>query len=132
MALIECPDCYKQISESAIGCPHCGFILTREIVAAQKEAKAQREQEFVETAKREERETIFWIGAITALVVIGIVLRGTFPIANKYEPQWSDSETSAANAPWLDGFTAAEKETILQEAYLFDAAAKELERERDR
>lgn len=130
MALIQCPDCFKQVSESAIRCPHCGFILTREIVVAQKEAKAQREQEVAETAKREERRIIFWIGAITALIVIGFVHRDT--TADKYEPHWTDSATNAANAPWLDGFTATEKETILQEAYLFDAAAKKLERERDR
>jgi len=128
MALIQCPDCYKQISESAIGCPHCGFVLTREVIAAQKEAKFRREEEFAETAKREERETIFWISAITALIVIGFVLRGS----TTFEPHWSDSDTNAINAPWLDGFTSSEKETILQEAYLFDAAAKELERERDR
>lgn len=128
MALIECPDCYKQISDSAISCPHCGFILTREIIATQKEAKAQREQEFAETAKHEEREAVFWISVVTALIVIGFVLRGS--TADTFEPHWSDSDAHAANAPWLDGFTSGEKETILQEAYLFDAAAKKLEADR--
>ncbi|MFA5516114.1 MAG: hypothetical protein WDA20_07485 [Desulfuromonadales bacterium] len=25
MALIDCPECQKQISEQAVACPHCGF-----------------------------------------------------------------------------------------------------------
>ncbi len=27
MALIQCPECQKQISEQAAACPHCGFPL---------------------------------------------------------------------------------------------------------
>ena len=25
MALIECPECNKEVSDRAISCPHCGF-----------------------------------------------------------------------------------------------------------
>lgn len=28
MALITCPECNKQISETAKSCPHCGYLLT--------------------------------------------------------------------------------------------------------
>jgi hypothetical protein len=32
MALINCPECKKEVSNSAKNCPHCGFQLIREIV----------------------------------------------------------------------------------------------------
>ncbi len=135
MALIDCPECCNQISESARGCPHCGFMLTGEVITAQKEAKATREQEATEMARREERKMVIWMGAIAAAFVAIVILCAITPSTNTYEPRWSDgiSDTaSAKKAPWLRGFSDKEKETILQESYLFDAAAKQLERERDR
>lgn len=32
MALIECPECNKQVSETAKTCPHCGYKLNAKIV----------------------------------------------------------------------------------------------------
>ena len=29
MALINCPECKKQVSNSALFCPHCGFPLEK-------------------------------------------------------------------------------------------------------
>ena len=28
MALISCPECFKQISDTAPACPHCGYVLS--------------------------------------------------------------------------------------------------------
>jgi hypothetical protein len=134
MALIECPDCDKQISESAIGCPHCGLMLTREIIASQKEAKAKREQGAAEIARREERKLVIWMTAIAVLTVAVAVLCVVRP-SQPYTPHWSDGVSDTTNAkqsPWLRGYSDREKESILQEAYLFDAAAQQLERDRDR
>ena len=30
MALIECPECARQISDTAPGCPHCGYVLKQQ------------------------------------------------------------------------------------------------------
>ena len=43
MALITCPECKKQISETVLSCPNCGFPLTSEKVA---EIKEKYEREF--------------------------------------------------------------------------------------
>jgi hypothetical protein len=43
MALITCPECKKQMSETALSCPNCGFPLTSEKVA---EIKEKYEREF--------------------------------------------------------------------------------------
>ena len=48
MALMRCPDCHKEISESAISCPNCGLprpqyeLMNRERQAAEDEAAAER------------------------------------------------------------------------------------------
>jgi hypothetical protein len=36
MALIQCPECQKAISETVTQCPHCGFTTTAEVIATQK------------------------------------------------------------------------------------------------
>lgn len=41
MALIQCPECKKKISENAAKCPNCGYVLTPEKIA---EIKAQEEK----------------------------------------------------------------------------------------
>ena len=34
MALVDCPECGKQVSTRATACPHCGFPLSREVGVA--------------------------------------------------------------------------------------------------
>ena len=46
-ALIDCPACSNSISETAVNCPKCGFVLTPDVISAQREkqdrdAKEQR------------------------------------------------------------------------------------------
>jgi hypothetical protein len=43
-ALINCPACSNRVSETAANCPKCGFVLTSEFVAAEKQKLAQSEQ----------------------------------------------------------------------------------------
>ena len=43
MALIQCPECEKQISSNAESCPHCGYPMkAKEEVSAQYENKTVR------------------------------------------------------------------------------------------
>ena len=41
MAMITCPECKKKISETAASCPHCGYVLTPEMVAKIKKKEQQ-------------------------------------------------------------------------------------------
>lgn len=61
MALIKCPECEHEVSDTAITCPNCGYTLKKEI-AQQKRAS------FFEQNKK----TI--IGVLLAVVVIGIII----------------------------------------------------------
>lgn len=44
MALITCPECKKQISDSASSCPNCGYQLTVEKIGAIKKAEQQTQK----------------------------------------------------------------------------------------
>lgn len=71
MALVECPDCHKRISETALGCPNCGYVLTCEVVAAQKAEQARIAVEEAERAAAAEREsTLYKRIAICATVLV--------------------------------------------------------------
>jgi len=104
------------------------------VVVAQKKSQLKREQEAAEEAKRDERRMAIWFGGIVAAIILFFVFCVAVSSPHQYKPHWSDgvSDTSnAKQAPWLRGFSDSEKETILQESYLFDVAAKQLEKERD-
>jgi predicted nucleic acid-binding Zn-ribbon protein len=71
MALIECTDCHKRISDTAIGCPNCGYVLTREVVTAQKAEQARIAMEEAERAAAAERESkLYKRIAICATVLV--------------------------------------------------------------
>lgn len=44
MALITCPECNKQISDSASSCPNCGYQFTSEKIEAIKKAEQQKSE----------------------------------------------------------------------------------------
>jgi hypothetical protein len=65
MPLIHCPDCNKEISESAISCPHCG--LPRPIYELQNRARRQQDAEALEEEKAKVRW--MWGGAFAAFLI---------------------------------------------------------------
>lgn len=44
MALIKCPECKKRISDTAIYCPRCGYVLANGSPSAQQNATKQRKE----------------------------------------------------------------------------------------
>jgi uncharacterized Zn finger protein (UPF0148 family) len=58
MALISCPECKMQISETALSCPHCGFILTPEQIAEIKEKYAREFYDSLEDHKYRRKVSI--------------------------------------------------------------------------
>lgn len=63
MALINCPECKRLISDTADFCPHCGFKLSQEIV---EEIKRQKEN------KRTKIDCLIFLILFAILIVIGI------------------------------------------------------------
>lgn len=66
MALIECPDCKKQISEMASSCPVCGRPSENHIEEADSRVTAKR--------RHESR-----VGLGSALAIIGTIIYGVYP-----------------------------------------------------
>lgn len=57
MALINCPECGKEISDKAASCPHCGYPLP------------SKDASQLEEARRKDKQALVKIGA---LLLIGI------------------------------------------------------------
>ena len=75
MALIPCPDCNRQISESAISCPHCG--LPRPLY----ELRARERRAEEAAAERERRAGIrrlFIAGGLAGLASIALLAWALF------------------------------------------------------
>lgn len=71
MALINCPECEKEISDQAVACPHCGYQMSEEIT---QNAEVSKEEETPPKKGRVKK-------AILVLVPIClIVLAGVFAV----------------------------------------------------
>jgi hypothetical protein len=79
VALIQCPECFKDISQVASACPGCGLTLTTEIVAAQ---VAQR----IAIEKRNNSPAavgvVFGVFVLLGLLCAGLNSKGTAPSAS--------------------------------------------------
>ncbi len=70
MALIACPECKKNISDTAINCPDCGYLLTPEKIAEIKGVIAEAEKASQQTAKANAKGNGF--GCLSAIIIIVI------------------------------------------------------------
>ena len=62
MALVDCPECGRQISTLAVACPHCGFPLSREAVEAEGPVPVRGPSRWTDPG--------FWVIVIGLIVVI--------------------------------------------------------------
>ena len=46
MAIIQCPECSKEVSDKAGNCPHCGFGVKQYMEDEEKKRKKQKELEY--------------------------------------------------------------------------------------
>lgn len=46
MAIIQCPECGKEVSDKAGNCPHCGFGVKQYMEDEEKKRKKQKELEY--------------------------------------------------------------------------------------
>lgn len=70
MALMECPECGKQVSTRAAACPHCGFPLSREVVTAEGPRRERGPSRWTDPG--------FWVivvGLVTVIVLSLILLQ---------------------------------------------------------
>ena len=62
MALISCPECGKQISDTAPSCPHCGYLFSTSTSAYVKQPKPTKIGEFKQN-----------VGGGIAILAVGII-----------------------------------------------------------
>ena len=62
MALVDCPECSKQVSTLAVACPHCGFPLSRRTVAAPDRRREPGPSRWTDPG--------FWVIVVGLIVVI--------------------------------------------------------------
>lgn len=98
MALINCPECKKQVSEQAKTCPNCGFQIERYFYQKAREAKQKEQQEALnkKIAEREKQKQIriekfkehkikyILISAVSMTLVVALIV-GSILLYNKLQ-----------------------------------------------
>jgi hypothetical protein len=96
MALIQCPECKKNISETAANCPKCGWHLTPEKVLkikaqqAEEQAQQQKVHDFLHKPMTG-KGCLVIVAIFVGLIIIGVV-------SDKNQP--SNSVHDSANPEW--------------------------------
>ena len=113
MALINCPECGRQISSRAHSCPHCGATNEEKQIIADHRETARATQKAEQTPKQPRRRIpkkklrLIWIGSAAAVVLLGglgWLLYHNHQLAAEEEAQY---ETL------MDNFSIADAETFL-------------------
>lgn len=75
MALIACPECNKQISNSATSCPHCGFPLQSDVNQTADVSNSQTCQHKAESHRRKKKtRTILSVVLSTVVCILACVI----------------------------------------------------------
>ena len=77
MALINCPECGKEISDQAISCPNCGYRVAENIV--------QSKPFSAEEAKKKKKKIIYIVGAVVAFLVVIVAMNVHTNTSNPFE-----------------------------------------------
>jgi hypothetical protein len=132
MATIKCPECMKPISETANACPQCGFPLTPEKVAVQKEKEAKDNMGCA----------LMSIVIVVCFVIAGIAGRSSSsssssssstssPTSPTSRSQYDEAaDRQLKDLPSLQGYSDREKEQIISASKKLTNAVNELERQR--
>ena len=71
MALINCPECGKEISDKATNCPHCGFPVQKEKVARQ---TSEKRDNIKSLFQKNSRKILVTLIALFCLIIAYIVI----------------------------------------------------------
>lgn len=112
MALIKCPECGKEISDSAISCPGCGHPMKQKAPEVEVQSKSDLSERYRKMGEKKKKENkkggkLKWIIiAIIVIFIIGAAAGGS-----------DDKDQSASNtktAENLDSAPAAMEETPVE------------------
>ena len=135
MALVTCPECAKPVSESAEACPGCGFKLTGEIVAAQRQ-----KQKAAEAAAGTTGLALLGLCLLCCAGVCsgGLLNKDSSSSSSTSSPSYyttpasytSSEDEQLMNLPSLRGYSDSEKQQIIDAAKDLDRKVRDLERRR--
>lgn len=72
MALINCPECQKEISDKVKTCPHCGFPIIDEIVEPQKVEIASVHLKKMD--KKKKKKIVVILASVLLMIAILVVV----------------------------------------------------------
>lgn len=107
MALIKCPECGKEISDSAVSCPGCGHPMKQkapEVEVQDKNNLSERYRKMSEKQKKEKKKkgiSKWIILAIIIILIIGAAAGGS-----------DDNEKAASNTKTADNSNSATSEIV--------------------
>jgi len=107
MALIPCPECKKNISESAVNCPNCGYQLTPEKIAEIKKMEPQAQKGCSSCFLR----AIAIIFAFTFILVFLYIIVNISSDSSSSRSSTSSSREVVENSAW-DGSVSQVKSWI--------------------
>ena len=76
MALTRCPECRKNISESAQFCPNCGFSFKEEDLEIYKQRLEQRRQQNAEINRKSTKLHLIWFAIFISVILLASWLTG--------------------------------------------------------
>lgn len=124
MALINCPECKKQVSEQAKTCPNCGFQIERYFYQKARDAKQKEQQEALnkKIAEREKQKQIriekfkehkikyILISAVSLVLVVALIV-GSVLLYNKLQIKTFNSESEMKS--YVEGVYIEEHNELL-------------------
>lgn len=93
MALIRCPECNHEISDTAKFCPNCGYVMKQED-PVQPEPVKEPEKVKVPKPKKEKKKSKIkpWIIIVVVLAVVSIFFVGQWITTSRKNGQWNTVE----------------------------------------
>ena len=124
MALIDCPECKKQVSDQAKSCPNCGFQVASYYYQKTKEEKKKEQQELLnkKIAEREKQKQIkinkikknkrkFILIPLISLVLIIAIIVGSIFLFHRLQIKTFKSESEMKN--YVEGVYVEEHDELL-------------------
>ena len=84
MALIKCPECEREISDTVVSCPHCGYRI--------------KEVEFVKSVPVQEKKDIGCVNIFMIVLIVVVILGIIASMAR--DSSSSDSESSSSESDY--------------------------------
>lgn len=93
MALIRCPECNHEISDTAKFCPNCGYVMKQED-PVQPEPVKEPEKVTAPKPKKEKKKSKIkpWIIIVAVLAVVSIFFVGQWITTSRKNGQWNTVE----------------------------------------